>query len=639
MSPQIAPLSWPWLVQLRQYPGCWRNMRASNKLAWRRVVSICIFTLLLPGTVVAAETVRHTLSYPKDRQQIILLRSEFPVHAPVTELIMPNWTPGSYLMRGYAANVEQISAVSGDGKRLPVDKISIDRWQVNTHKVTTLIVDYVVFTPTINVNSSWAGKAFSLINGASVFLYTTASRNLPQQLDIIAAPERGEIFTALPVSPDGTGYRAADYDQLVDNPVVIADAPAYRFRIKKQEYVLVNVGENEFWDGQQAVADVEKIVKETQSFWRSNPLSRPFWFLNFAVEGKGGLEHDHSTVIMTGRRQMRDREDYIKWLGVVAHEFFHVWNVRRMRPAELAKYDYQHEQYTSQLWLAEGLTSYYDNLLLSRAGLIDPEEYMELLARDMHRLETTPGRKLRPLTEASIDTWIRHYRPNANSVNSTISYYTKGAVIGFVLDAYLRKSSKGRHNLDEVMRKMYLLHAGTPYTSDDFMNVVAQVGGPEAVQFLEPLLETTIAPDVDAALDWFGLKLDRDPEARQAELNGDPVVSGFGVIWDENKPELVVKSVLVGSSGAVAGVLPGDELLAIGDERLTKDKLQSLMTAYQPGQKTTLLIARRGQIIKLEIELEPAVPERFDIVLQSGFGKRYIHRLQSLLGQNLRERP
>jgi predicted metalloprotease with PDZ domain len=332
---------------------------------------------------------------------------------------------------------------------------------------------------------------------------------------------------------------------------------------------------------------------------------------------------------------MRNREEYIKWLGVVAHEFFHVWNVRHMRPAKLAKYDYQNEQYTSQLWLAEGLTSYYDNLLMSRAKLLKPEEYMELLAKDIHRLETTPGRKLRPVTEASIDAWIRHYRPNAHSVNSTISYYTKGAVISFVLDAYLRKQSKGRHDLDEVMRKMYALYARTPYTPDDFKRVVAEVGGPGALSFLEPLLDTTAEPDVDAALDWFGLRLDRDPVSRLAEQEGDPVSSGFGVIWNEDKPVPVVKSVLSGSSGAVAGVLPGDEVLAIGDERLTKDKLPGLMTAWQPGQASTLLVARRGQVIKLNIVLEAAIPERFDILLQTGFGKRHINRLQSLLGQSL----
>lgn len=604
-------------------------------------MAFIVVLALLSQTVLAVETVRHTLSYPPDRQQVILVRSEFPVSAPVTELIMPGWTPGSYLMRDYAANVEQISATSAAGKRLVVRKISKDRWQVKTGNIATISVDYVVSTPNMNVNSSWVSNAFTLINGASVFLYTEFSRDLPQQLDIAAAPARGEVFTAMPDSPQGTGWQAVDYDELVDSPVVIARAPAYRFSSgsgeKKQQYVLVNVGENEFWDSQQAADDVAKIVSETQTFWQVNPLSRPYWFLNFAVEGRGGLEHDYSTVIMTGRRQMLVRDDYIKWLGTVAHEFFHVWNVRRMRPEELAEYDYQNEQYTQQLWLAEGLTSYFDNLLLSRAKLIKPDEYMELLAKDMHRLETTPGRKLRPVTEASLDAWIRHYQPNANSVNSTISYYNKGALIGFVLDTFLRKESRGRHDLDEVMRKMYRLHADKPYSIDDFNKVVEQVGGLEAVQFLQPLLDTTLDPDVDSALDWYGLKLQRNPGANQNGSQDAPEAVGFGVIWDEKKPGLMVKSVLAGSSGAVAGLLPADELLAIADERLTKEKLPGLMSAWQPGQRTTLLVSRRGQIIRLDITLEAAIPERFDIVVQSRFGKRHINRLKSLLGQDLRK--
>ena len=603
-----------------------------------------LFVLLLlflwPDAAPAADEVRHTLSFPKNRQQLIQVRSEFPASGPVTELIMPNWTPGSYLIRNFAANVDRISAASDDGAQLRVQKISKDRWQVNTSQTATLVVDYEVFTPKLNVSTSWASRAFSLINGASVFLYTEQSRNMPQLLEIETDAVRGEVFTAMPPAGQGGIYRAADYDELVDNPVVVAKAPSYRFIYEDQEYVLLNVGENESWDGQKAARDVEKIVAETQSFWRTNPLKRPYWFLNFAVEAKGGLEHDHSTVIMTGRRQMRDRDDYIKWLGIVAHEFFHVWNVRHMRPAELTPYDYQHEQYTSQLWLAEGLTSYYDNLLMSRAGLIKPEEYMELLAKDIHRLETTPGRLLRPVTEASIDAWIRHYRPNSNSVNNTISYYTKGAVIGFVLDAYLRKESKGRHDLDEVMRKMYGLYSGKPYASGAFEQVLIDVGGPQAGVFLQSLLTTTAEPDVDAALDWYGLKLERGPVAEND--NGDskagevPLQSGFGVIWDENKPGMIIKAVLTGSSGSGAGLMPGDEILAIGDERLTAAKLESLVNSFHPGEETTLLIARRDRIISLDIKLDAAIPDRFDIVLQSDFKKRHIRRLQSLLGQNLR---
>jgi predicted metalloprotease with PDZ domain len=585
----------------------------------------------------AAGEVSHTISFPGDREQVILVRSEFPVSAPVTELIMPNWTPGSYLMREFAANINRISAASADGTELSIRKTSKDRWRVNTGDTDTLVVDYEVFTPDLKVSTSWASREFSLINGASVFLYTSQTSELPQRLKIMSQPGRGQSYSALPTDIDGGGFRAENYDELVDSPVAIANASKYQFEHKSHEYVLLNVGENEFWDGVQASRDVEKIVAETQKFWGTNPLERPYWFMNFIVGGKGGLEHDHSTVIMTGRKQMRNRNDYIKWLGVMTHEFFHVWNVRNMRPEALADYDYQNEQYTGQLWLAEGLTSYYDNVIMSRAGLITPSEYMELLAKDIHRLESTPGRLIRPVEEASRDAWIRHYQPNANSVNSTISYYTKGAVIGFVMDSYIRKASKGRRSLDDVMRKMYELHSNEPYGSDDFERVMVEIGGAGAGQLLRTLLTTTTEPDVDEALDYYGLQLNRGAILVTGEPGEEPLTSELGVLWEEDQPGMIAKAVLSGTGGSAAGLIPGDEVVAIGSERLTSDNYDSLMASFNPGEQTTLLVSRRGRIMELTIKLDVATPEKFVILLKSGFDKRDISRLERLLGQDPRK--
>ena len=601
-----------------------------------RLFGLFMLLSLFSPTVLAIDEVRHTVSFPENKEQVFLVRSEFPVSSTVTELIMPDWTPGSYLIRDHAANINRISATTEDGTGLTLQKTSKDRWQVDTSTAGTLIVDYEVFTPVLNVSTSWASRAFSLINGASVFLYTTQTRDLRQSVEFAHDQARGEPFTAMLPAPGG-GFQAADYDQLVDDPVAIARAPVYRFTNNAQDYNLVNVGENRFWDGNQAAQDVEKVVAETQSFWGSNPLQKPYWFLNFIVEAKGGLEHDHSTVMMTGRRHMRDRKAYIKWLGLVAHEFFHVWNVRNMRPLELEHYDYQNEQYTSQLWIAEGLTSYYDNLIMSRAGLITPKEYLELLAQDIYRLETTPGRLLRPVTEASVDAWIRHYKPNANTHNSTISYYTKGAVIGFVLDSYLRKSSKGRHTLDDVMRKMYELYSNKAYSADAFEKVVIDVGGAGAGDFLQPLLTTTVEPDVDAALEFYGLELNRGAIMITGEPDEEPLLSDIGVHWNDNKPGLVVKTVVGGSAGETAGLISGDEILAIGDERLTRKNIDKVMTSFSPGDQVSLLVSRRGKITSLDITLDVAIPDRYEILLKSGFTKRDIARLKRLLGQDLNQ--
>lgn len=572
------------------------------------------------------------VSLPDHQEQLIQVRSEYPVDSADTELVMPNWTPGSYRIREFAANVNTLTAVAGDGRELAARKVAKDRWRVDTSGVQSLVVNYEVATPDLNVGTSWASREFTLLNGASVFLYTEASQDLPQWLAIAVGDDRGGVFTALPKTPDGLAYRAANYHELVDNPVVVAPAPTFRFMHENHEYVLLNVGHDETWDGLKAVADMQKIVAAMQSFWGVNPLERPFWFMNLAVGGRGGLEHDHSTVIITDRRTMRDREKYVKWLGVVAHEFFHVWNVRHMRPASLGEYDYQSEQYTRQLWLAEGLTSYYDSLLMSRAGVITPDEYMELLARDIHRLESTPGRLLRPVTEASMDTWIRHYRPGVNSVNSTVSYYTKGAVIGFVLDTYLRDTSNGKRNLDQVMRQMYQRHGAEPYAAGVFARLVEAAGGAGAARLLDMLLNETTDPDIDAALDWYGLEL-----VRETNGNGRATAQqgGFGVIWDEDRPGMIIKSVRSDGSGAAAGLMPGDEVLAIGDERLGRDGYDSLMRSFLPGEETTLLISRRGKILSLDVTLDAAKPGRYEIVLQTGFDRRHLRRLQDLLGQPL----
>jgi len=287
------------------------------------------------------------------------------------------------------------------------------------------------------------------------------------------------------------------------------------------------------------------------------------------------------------------------------------------------------------LWLAEGLSSYYDNLLLSRAQLVTPDEYFKRLAIDLHALELTPGRAKISLDQASRDSWIRHYQPDANSVNSTISYYTKGAVLGFVLDTRLRSTSENRSNLDDVMRLMFERWGETPYPDDAFLDAVESVGGAENRKWLEPLLSTSAELDVDEALEWYGLLLNRHPVNTAARLAEMPLGSGFGINWDKDIPGLVIGSVIEGMSGSNAGLLPGDEVLAINDERVTEELLDDRMARLRPGENANLLLARRGRIIEISLMLEEARPTTYEIKVDPDFGKRELRRLGSWLGQAL----
>jgi predicted metalloprotease with PDZ domain len=593
-----------------------------------------LLTMACCSDVWAQDTVQHDISFPELRLQYVHVLSRFPADGEYTDLLMPSWTPGSYLMREFAGKLDRISFHDSLGRPLAFAKNGKNRWRVESTGVDTVIAEYDMHAGELGVQTSWVSEKFILINGASVFLYTDASRDLSHELSI-EEPAALNVHTSLLAAGAKGRYRAIDYDQLVDSPVVIADAPSYQFTSAGSSHTLLNIGETQLWDGDVSAKDVKAVTDATQEFWGVNPFSREYWFFNFLVEHSGGLEHDQSTVMMTSRWQMRNREDYLKWLSLVAHEYFHAWNVRRLRPEELLRYDYGNEQYSSQLWLAEGLTSYYDNLLLSRARIASPEEFLKMLAKELHKFEIAPGRRLQTAEEASRDTWVRHYRPVPNSINSTMSYYTRGAVIGLVVDARLRRETKGRYSLDHVLREMYRRYDGKGYAEGAFETIVTEMGGKEFAPWLSGLLRGTSDPDLDDALDWFGLELQRDPDRSANEEAGEPIRTGFGVTWDKKTTGLVIASVLHGGSGARSGLLPGDELLAIGGERVTKDKLTDRLLRLRPDETVNLLLVRRERIIELPVSVEAGIPERYLITSRENLKGRHVKRMESWLGQNL----
>jgi predicted metalloprotease with PDZ domain len=583
----------------------------------------------------------HFVSFPHRHNQYVEVRLQLPVDGGDVELAMPSWTPGSYLIRDYAAQVERLRARGGEGRPLEVEKIAKNRWRVAAGDEQAIVVDYAVWAGELAVHTNWVEADHALLNGAGMFLYSAASRDWPQYLDIDLPPEWKRVHTALPQASAEHRFLARDYDELIDSPVLAGNAPEYRFSAEGHEYVLVNQGETGLWDGARAAQDAGRIVSAVQAFWGVNPFDRPYLFLNVIAEGSGGLEHDHSTVLLATPWQMRYREDYIRWLSLLTHEFFHAWNVRRLRPRALLDYDYDREVYTRELWLAEGLTSYYDNLLLFRSGVISVEEYLALLASEIHTYETAPGRQVRSAELASFDAWIKHYKPDANSINSVVSYYRKGALIGFVTDTMLRRVSRHRVSLDTVMRDLYRLYGpagsrGEGYPARSFEALVEAAAGAEARSRVETLLTTVEDPDIDQALGWYGLQLDRSPLRTAAEAAGRPVPVDFGLVWRQNVPNLVAEVVVQGGTGAAAGILPADELLAINDTRVTRDNLADRMQRLAPGETVNLLLARHGRVFTLPVRVQHAIPEKYLVSIRPDVGRREKERLETWLGVALK---
>jgi predicted metalloprotease with PDZ domain len=328
--------------------------------------------------------------------------------------------------------------------------------------------------------------------------------------------------------------------------------------------------------------------------------------------GGGGLEHKSSTLLTASRWATRTRRAYLAWLGLASHEFFHAWNVKRLRPVELGPFDYEDEVLTRSLWMAEGITDYFGELAVHRAGLSTDGEYLEALSNHIEDLQTTPGRLVQSVEQASFDAWIKYYRPDENSTNSSVSYYTKGTVIGFLLDARIRAATDNTKSLDDVMRLAYArFSGGRGFTPDEFRTVAEEVAGVSLGVFWADAIEGTAELDYRVALDTFGLRF-----RPVAPSNSDrPGRAWLGMRTRNDGGRLVVAEVLRGAPAHDAGLNVDDEILAIDDFRVRADQLAGRMDLYAPGDKVSLLVARRDALRTVDVTLgtEPASAWRLEV--------------------------
>jgi predicted metalloprotease with PDZ domain len=391
----------------------------------------------------AAAPIQYTVSFPEPHTHYMEVSAIVPTGGrPSIEMMMAVWTPGSYLVREYERHVESVAATAA-GQGLTVEKTDKNRWRVSTGGATSVNVTYRIYGREMSVRTNWIEAGFALINGAPTFLTLADTTARPHE--VILKPANGwrGSFTGLPAMSGGEHrYRAPDFDTLVDSPILLGNPAVYEFLVDGKLHYLVNEGEAGVFDGEQASRDLQAIVREQRRFWGDLPYDK-YVVLNVITEASGGLEHRNSTVLMTSRWATRTRRAYLSWLELASHEFFHVWNVKRLRPVELGPFDYENEVHTRSLWMAEGVTDYFAELLVHRAGLSTREEYLDSLSNKIEELQTTPGRGVQSAELASFDAWIRYYRPDENSPNVSISYYTKGAVIAFLLDARIRAATGG----------------------------------------------------------------------------------------------------------------------------------------------------------------------------------------------------
>jgi predicted metalloprotease with PDZ domain len=541
---------------------------------------------------------RYTLRFPAPHTHYVEVEAVLPTDGRGrVDLAMPVWTPGSYLVREYSRNVEAVAATTG-GRALPVVKTRKNHWEVTTGGARNITLTYRVYARQMTVQGNWVDADFAMLNGAPTFITIADRQSRPHEVLVELPAGWTTSVSALATAPGTTAhhYVAPDYDTLVDSPLVAGTPTVHEFQVAGKPHYLVNVGEGGVWDGPRSTRDVKTLVEANLGFWGELPYDK-YVFFNILTGGGGGLEHRNSTVMMASRWATGTREGYLRWLGLVSHEYFHTWNVKRLRPVELGPFDYDNEVYTTGLWIAEGFTSYYGAVLRQRAGLTGRDQLLDDVGRQIESLQTTPGRLEHPLAMSSYDAWIKAYRDDENSPNTTISYYTKGAVVAFLLDARIRAATRGARSLDDVMRLAYRRYGGAKgFTAGEFRACASEVAGADLGPWLSAAVDTTQDLDYSSALDWFGLRFKPAGEARTDR-------GWLGALTRADSGRVLVTQVRRGTPAYDAGLNADDEIVAIDGFRLRAEPIDQRLQQYRPGQKVTVLVARREQMREVDVTL------------------------------------
>ncbi|HLY11977.1 MAG TPA: PDZ domain-containing protein [Planctomycetota bacterium] len=538
--------------------------------------------------------VHYSVSIPDPNSHLVHVRMTVrDLPGDSADFVMPAWTPGSYKVRDYAKNVQDFSA----GRR-PWRKVDKSRWRVAAGGDVT--VEYTVWAFELSVQSSHVDADHAFLNGASVFFYVDGHKDAPVTMDL-AIPRGWRIASGLEVR--GRTLTAPDYDILVDSPIEIGTFTKRTFKAGGIPHHLVIHGEGNYQE-QKMVDDIRRIVETEIKILRHVPYSHYTFILHNSAERGGGLEHLNSTALQYPALGYKPREKYENFLELVAHEFFHLWNVKRIHPDVLGPFDYEREVYTTLLWVMEGFTSYYDTIVPCRAKLWSPDKYFKKMAERIQKYEEKPGRKRQSLSESSFDTWIKLYQPNENSTNCQMSYYEKGELVGLCLDLELRRRTENRKSLDDVMRALYRDYGRhrEGFPEAEFKRACEKIAG-NLDRFFRDLVDGVAEIPWNHYLDIAGLKLEKEPRKPEEGEAPRKVRAWLGIGTAKAGGVLSIASVVEGAPAWKAGLSAKDEVIAIDGLKLPADDFERRLDDYEAGDRATFTIFRSGHLREIPVTL------------------------------------
>jgi predicted metalloprotease with PDZ domain len=510
------------------------------------------------------------------------------------ELKMPVWTPGSYLIREYARHVQDFQAKTSNGTPVTWRKINKNTWQIDAAGANEIVATYRVYANELTVRTNELNDEHAFWNNAATLMFPAGQLAAPSVVTVNPYSS-WKIATGLPkVAGSGNTFRAPNYDVLYDSPFEVSNFKEITFNVEGKPHRIIFSGDGNY-DMQKTAADVSKIVEEAYKIFGEFGYTDYTFIVN--LRGGGGLEHLNSTALQFDRFGFKPESRYKGFLGLVAHEYFHNFNVKRIRPDALGPFDYENENYTKLLWVAEGGTEYYSNILLRRAGLITAQEYLEGRANGIEQLMLQPGRLETSVEEASFDAWIKYYRQDENAVNNQISYYDKGELVNMMLDITIRGMSDGRKSLDDVMRYLYneYFKKGRNYTPEDFQKAAELMAGRSLDDFFTKYVRGEADFDVNSIVGYIGLQLNAVESNRGKAF--------IGADLTETGDRLTVRSVRADTPAYQQGINSGDQIVAIDGYRATLNRLNQYVGERKPGDKVRLTIFRFDRLRDIDFVL------------------------------------
>jgi predicted metalloprotease with PDZ domain len=551
---------------------------------------------------------------------------------------LPAWIPGSYLIREFARQFIDVRA-EADGVAVNIRKEAKDVWCADpAHGSLTVIAHVYAFD--LSVRTAYVDTTRAYFNGPAVFLCPEGREASACLLDIVApagdAYAHWRVATTLDTggaSPHGFGrYRALTYDELIDHPVEMGDFALAAFSAGGVRHEIAVTGRHDC-DLERLARDLERVCQcHIDLFGGRAPFERYLFQITALGDGHGGLEHRSSTSLLCRRDELPARgeaaisDEYLHFLGLASHEYFHSWNVKRIKPQAFSPYDLSRENYTRQLWAFEGITSYYDDLALVRCGLIDVTRYLELLGRTISAVLRTPGRLRQSIADSSFDAWIKLYRSDENSPNAVVSYYTKGSLVALALDLALRRARHG--SLDTLMRTLWERYgqAGIGVPEDAIERIACEMGGDEMHAFFARYVNGTEDPPLDALLDAFGIEWNLRPSTGASDRGGKAATGTVpkAAIGAKIGNDLKLLHVYSGGAAERAGLAPNDVLVAIDGIRASADAVNAMTRRRSPGERIAVHAFRRDELVSVEVELLAAPLDTCHLALRTDAPERAV---------------